>query len=443
MKIPKRFENTSSGRESKHSLFILSILSFLSMLLILSSCHTGKDDNKVTMTGYDMRRDLSPSRLTIAMWDYSWLKQHYPGGYFEDYNTVTNELIARGFNTVRIEAFPFIIDRLDSLNQVITIKGEPMATWGACDTDRKHELVSELISFMKTAKEKGLYVILSTWNTDCKEFSDFKDYYSNKDKYRHAWEKVLDILNKNNLLDHVVYVDIDQEFPNFSPFKDNIINLGDKKEPSSAFLSAELKKHNSNDLTSRDWNESQMTFVHDLIQETLLNYHIKYPALRFTFSFTDHWDEFRAMNLNLLDVLELHIWMEQSERFNARTRFNDMVRDRGDHDYREYMGRLDQTLASIRPMLIKDMHNRLAWARSWSEELAAPLTTTEAWGPWWHMDRKDLDWKWLYDWCEECMDLSASYGFWGSTPWNFSHPYWNNWSNVDWYKKVNTNFLQR
>jgi hypothetical protein len=47
----------------------------------------------------------------------------------------------------------------------------------------------------------------------------------------------------------------------------------------------------------------------------------------------------------------------------------------------------------------------------------------------------------LYDWCEECMNLSALYGFWGSTPWNFSHPYWNNWSNIDWYKQVNSNFL--
>jgi hypothetical protein len=183
-----------------------------------------------------------------------------------------------------------------------------------------------------------------------------------------------------------------------------------------------------------------MTFVHDLIQETLLNYHIKYPVLRFTFSFTDHWDEFRAMNLNLLDVLELHIWMEQSERFNVRTRFNDMMRDREDHVYREYMERLNNTLTSIRPMLLKDMNNRLAYAKAWSEELGAPLTTTEAWGPWWHMDRKNLDWKWLYDWCEECMDLSASYGFWGSTPWNFSHPYWKNWSNIEWYKRVNTNF---
>lgn len=411
------------------------------MLLVLHSCNTEINKNTL-INSYDMRGGLTPSRLTIAMWDYSWLNQHYSGGYFEDFNKVTGELIERGFNAVRIEAFPFIIDKLDSINQMVTIGGNPLATWGASDIDRKHSIVDELISFMKIAKEKGLYVILSTWNPDCREFPNLNEKYANRDLYMHAWERILDILKKNGLHDQILYVDIDQEFPNFSPFKNKIKELADTIKPSSEILTKELSKHNCNNLKKSEWNEAQMVFVHDLLQETLLNYHIKYPGLRFTFSFTDHWNEFRAMNLNLLDVLELHIWMEQSERFNTRTRFNDIDRDRGDHDYKEYAERLNQTLASIRPMLLKDLHNRLAYAKSWSEELGAPLTTTEAWGPWWHMDNKDLDWKWLYDWCEEGMSLSAEYGFWGSTPWNFSHPYWNNWSNTTWYQRVNTNFKE-
>lgn len=409
------------------------------LLMVLYSCNTGINKN-AGIKSYDMRTGLTPSRLTIAMWDYSWLNQHYQGGYFEDFDKVTDELLERGFNTVRIEAFPFIIDKLESTNQMVTIGGNPLATWGASDIDRKHNIVDELISFMKITKEKGLYVILSTWNPDCREFTNLHKEYANRDMYMHAWERVLDILKTNGLHDHVLYVDIDQEFPNFSPFKNKIKELADTIKPSSEILAKELGKHNCNDLKKPEWNQGQMVFVHDLLQETLLNYHIKYPGLRFTFSFTDHWNEFRAMNLNLLDVLELHIWMEQSERFNTRTRFNDLERDRGDHDYKEYAERLNQTFTSIRPMLLKDLHNRLAYAKSWSEELGAPLTTTEAWGPWWHMDNKELDWKWLYDWCEEGMNLSSAYGFWGSTPWNFSHPYWNNWSNTTWYKRVNTNF---
>jgi hypothetical protein len=93
-------------------------------------------------------------------------------------------------------------------------------------------------------------------------------------------------------------------------------------------------------------------------------------------------------------------------------------------------------------MLLKEMHNQLQFAKDWSDEIAAPLTTTEAWGPWWHMDHPDLDWQWLYDWCAACMALSSEYGFWGATPWNYSHPYWENWQNVGWYQNVNGQFLR-
>jgi len=57
------------------------------------------------------------------------------------------------------------------------------------------------------------------------------------------------------------------------------------------------------------------------------------------------------------------------------------------------------------------------------------------------MDSKDLDWKWLYDWCEQGMDLADQYGMWGANPWNYSHPYWENWKNIQWYKQVNSRFI--
>ena len=113
-----------------------------------------------------------------------------------------------------------------------------------------------------------------------------------------------------------------------------------------------------------------------------------------------------------------------------------MVKDRGVHDYSDYMNRIDQTMKSVRPMLLKDMHNRLAFAKEWSEEIGAPLTTTESWGPWWHMDHPDLDWEWLYDCCDECMNVSSQYKLWGATPWNYSHPYWKTGRTFNGIKKL-------
>jgi hypothetical protein len=165
-----------------------------------------------------------------------------------------------------------------------------------------------------------------------------------------------------------------------------------------------------------------------------------YPEFRYTFSLTSFFEEVRPLNLPL-DVLELHLWMG-GPRINNRTGFNERNKDRGEHDYSDYQLRVDKALGVIKPMLFKMMENQIAFAADWAKTAAIPVVTTEAWGPWWHMDHKDLKWDWLKDWCLNCAAMAADYGFWGITPWNYSHPYWENWKDIAWYKKINSTFLR-
>jgi len=420
---------------------------FLVLLFFVGTAFSQKQANQ-SHAIYDMRNDLSPNRLTIAMWDFSWLFMHYKGGAFENYDKVTNELLERGFNTVRIDAFPLIIGELTNDNQEITIPGDPLRNWGQSDIDRPHKVIKELLEFMEMAKRKKINVILSTWNQDCKEFPDVKKDFSTTEKYWKAWDKVLTLLDSNKLLDHVCYVDLDQEFPYFSPFNVEIERLGKNKDSiiksESVEESMNLNQNsiqNSNTDTYK-WNPSQMSYVKSLLESSLWHFQEKFPKLRFTYSLTSYWEEIRALKIEAFDVLELHIWMTQDIRFVSRSTFDKTTKDRGTHDYSDYMRRVNASIQSVRPMMLKGLHNRLAFAKAWSEEIGAPLTTTEAWGPWWHMDDKNLDWKWLYDWCEQGMDLAGQYGMWGATPWNYSHPYWENWKNIQWYQKVNSNFIR-
>ena len=385
------------------------------------------------MEKYDMRNDLTPRRMTIAMWDFSWLFMHHKGGSYENFNKVTDELIERGFNTIRVDAFPLMIGSLDSLNQLTTIPANPAYNWGQTDKEYKHEIVKELIEFLSIAKKKKLNIILSTWNMDCKDYPDIKNNFQDRHKYWAAWEKVLNLLKEHKLLDNIVYVDLDQEFPYFSPFGKSINSLKSKNSDNIIPKSREMK-----------WNTKQMDFVNELLDSSLIHFQTMYPGLRFTYSLTDFWEDIRYMKLKSLDVLELHLWLTQSPRFLSRSQFDNMNKIRNsDTNYSDYIHRVSESMKSMKPMLKKDMINRMKFAKEWSEEIAAPLVTTEAWGPWWHMDNKYLDWQWLYDWCEESMSLASDNGFWGVTPWNYSHPYWENWKNIKWYKKVNERFLKR
>ena len=391
----------------------------------------------------DMRDGLAPRRVTNAMWDYSWLAQHYPGGAFADFDKAADELVERRFNTVRIDAFPLVIGALRSEDEAITIPGNPLANWGMSDRDRRHAPARELVEFMRAVKRRGLSVVLSSWGKDCKEYRDCRQVLAkNRDGFRKAWERTLDILGSHDLLGHVLYVDLDQEFPFFSPFKDELNELA-KKPASARSVEAAMEEVGQFEqgLTRMAWKPAQMDYVRKLFSEMLPGFQSRYPRLRFTYSLTAFFKEIRSLGLQCFDVLELHLWIH-SPRFDNRTGFNQLVKDRGRRDYKDYAGRIAAALDAVGPMLVKEMRNRMAFVQAWSEEAAAPVVTTEAWGPWWHMDHPDLDWGWLRNWCEQCMTLAASHKLWGVTPWNYSHPYWKNWSDIAWYRKVNERFLQ-
>ena len=60
--------------------------------------------------GYDMRNDLKPRRLTIAMWDVAFALRHGPNGSFADYDRVLDDAVERGYNTLRIDPMPQWLD---------------------------------------------------------------------------------------------------------------------------------------------------------------------------------------------------------------------------------------------------------------------------------------------------------------------------------------------
>ena len=240
----------------------------------------------------------------------------------------------------------------------------------------------------------------------------------------------------------ILYVDLDQEFPYFSAYGPELKNIRTgngstaKHDTKSAMEEASQFEQG---LTRMAWSPAQLEYVRGLFSEMIPYFQSHYPQLRFTYSLTSFFTEIRSLGLHLFDVPELHLWIH-SPRFDNRTGFDSLKKDRGERSYKDYGKRVGETLASVRPMLFKEMVNRVKFASEWADEIAAPLTVTEAWGPWWH-GCPDLDWAWLRDWCEQSMQLAGEYGFWGATPWNYSHPYWKNWSDVAWYRRLNQRFL--
>ena len=151
------------------SLDLLMQLSRRTLLAGLSAVGSVHAQRLCPQPNYDLRTDLKPRRVTNAMWDFSWLKSHYPGGPFENWHKVTDELLARGFNTVRLDAFPY--HRSPKTNsEAITIEAKPLANWGFSDRDYAHPIAQDLVEFMRILKQKGINAILSNWGNVCREY---------------------------------------------------------------------------------------------------------------------------------------------------------------------------------------------------------------------------------------------------------------------------------
>ena len=100
--------------------------------------------------------------LAIAMWDFSWMLRHRKGDSFEDYDKVLSGLIERGYNAVRIDAFPQLIahDCDGELPDAYTFTKNDFGfqMWGNNFTVRNINPRSELKAFMKKCEEYGVWV---------------------------------------------------------------------------------------------------------------------------------------------------------------------------------------------------------------------------------------------------------------------------------------------
>ncbi len=119
----------------------------------------------VQQTGFDMRNWLRPKRLTMVMWDFAFLTRHVRGDSFEDYDRVLDEVVERGYNTLRIDPMPHAID-LSKPETVLSrpaLQNQPLNPW-----DRPEAFEGPagewLIEFVEKMLARKLLCALSAWN---------------------------------------------------------------------------------------------------------------------------------------------------------------------------------------------------------------------------------------------------------------------------------------
>ncbi len=397
---------------------------------------TGTMDQASADSGalFDCRNLLDPPRLTIMMWDQAYLVRHLPGESFSDYEKVLEESRERGYNTVRIDPLPNLID----LERPQTIMHwadpqRPFFPWGnrrACTGPAGQWL----IEFMQTLLKKKLYYTLSTWWFDETNWCGKEGISPAVKRIPHdhreaaeIWIPFLRQWKQTFGFEHLVYVDIHNEVPFFMKGYKQLLKekVGLEWDRGLPFTS------------------EQIGFLADDLNGAMRLLQREFPELRFTASI--HADE-RWMRVPLhFDCLDVHFYLDADQRWVNRTKFDEWI-TRGfytdDSWFREFSDRCRKSRDAVMPMLFQKQQEKLAAFAAWAGRHGMPLTTSESWSSWYYVDHPDLDWEWLLEWAEMTVDGAVDQNMWGWTPHNYVQPQFENWKDAAWHRKLTDRFLK-
>jgi hypothetical protein len=377
---------------------------------------------------FDMRDKLFPNRLTMAMWDQAFLLRHHKGGSFENYDKALSETVERGYNTVRLDPMPHLVD-LDKPDQIITWPDPkmPYMPWGwNCGVEAP--VGKWTIEFMEKLFKHDLnYTLSCWWFSDPKIGPLPKRIPVNHVEAAEIWIEFLRKWQKRFGFDRLIYLDIANEVPWFTP---NYINY--LKE-----------KVNLDWMKAKSFNAEQREFLANDLNAALIMLRQEFPQLIYTASI--HGD-LRWLDVPVeFDCLDVHFYADADPRWIYRTKFFDLIKDwkiwNDTSGYKDFSDRCMTAIKTAGPMFRQRQRQKLSAFSDWSQLRGMPLTTTESWASWFYVDHPDLDWKWLLDWAAWTVEDAIEYKMWGWTPHNYVQPQFNNWKDAQWHRKLNDKFL--
>lgn len=351
--------------------------------------------------------------IAIAMWDFSWLERRWTGAGYENWDDALDQLAERGYDAVRIDAFPHLLASDPEREwQLLPIWSEH--DWGAPGPLRVSDVRSSLIEFITACRARGIRVALSSWyrqdTTDARMLLDSPVHQAN------AWIAVLDTVADAGLSDQILYVDLANEFPltMYNPYA----------YPDGA--GAVTQSRTSPRL--RSW-----------MAEAIADVRGKHPNYDYCYSFTSELTNARAQDVSALDLLELHIWMAEAQTSDFYQRIGyDIERSSFDPasyaalQHAEQVYRRDA--AHWRSQLTAMIDN----AARWSRDTDKPLVSTECWAVITYKDWPGLDWEWVKELCEFGVHTALATGRWAAiASSNFCGPQFEGmWRDIAWHRRI-------
>jgi len=383
----------------------------------------GKTDSKAkkkVVSNAKNKNGISPRAIT--MWDFSWLERRWAGAGYENWDKALSELRERGYNAVRIDAYPHLV-AADALKTWTLHEVWSIQNWGSPDIN-KVQVQPNLNKFIAKCRDYGIKVGLSSWYR--KDVDNTRMLTTSAEKHAEIWVKTLQTIEKDGLLDNIMYVDLCNEWPGdlWAPyFKNN------PPERTWGYWQTDV---------SMQWMRTSVNIVRSHYPELLINY---------SFDNVDV-EKYSQHDLSFFDFAEHHIWMvkennaefyrEVKQRSKAAGRPTEIDGLFSNQVYKNLVAEYEGVYQSKPDYWKKLLTDKIKQTAEHAAIAKLPLVTTECWGI---VDYKDwplLSWDWVKELCELGTITAASTGQWmGIATSNFCGPQFvGMWNDVEWHQKL-------
>ena len=376
------------------------------------------------------------AKYAVTMWEFSWLVRRTGNeAEYADWDKVLDELAERGYNCIRLDAFPHLVAKGPNGEVVKQFTILPQSSgfmWGN-HRPVQVEPRSALVDFIGKAADRGIYVGLSSWyNLDT---LGRVHMIQSPEDYARIWLETLDLLSNAGLHGRIVWVDICNEFSLSRWAPEPYANIFQSKRFGDLWMVLNL---------SRKWDEGVKQRMKNYFDGAIMPLREKYPALKYTFSFQALGSrQIQEIDVSKFDLAEVHIWVSDYMQWMFRT--GQILMHIGFPKYpvnlRIHAKRMANLYPKHREEYIRMLEARIAFWAQWGKKNGIPLFTTEAWGP---INYSDItpagtgaEWDWVKDIAEHGVRMASERGWQGICTSNFCQPHFPGmWADVGWHKRI-------
>jgi hypothetical protein len=373
----------------------------------------------------------------VTMWEFSWLlRRSGAQREYEDVARVLDELVDRGYDCVRIDAFPHLIaaDREGRRSGTFQVHPQPdHFMWGP--HGRKIEVVDpagSVAAFVAACRDRGVTVGLSSWFNDDDEHRRLGIH--DVDDLVRVWTETLEALDAAGVLDAVEYVDLCNEFPLDDWLPEVHGRIFGRPEGEESSIPGQAVPG------GWVWSPGQRAEIDSYLAASA-RLRERWPALRFTVSIAPVSESVFDLDYRPLDLIETHIWLSSNVAEYADVTnfsldefgFPGAWQKQVDSLDEVYWPRPDHWHARLREEMTRWAHVARAADR--------PLWTTEGWS---HILLDDFTapsgrhaWDYVKSVAEAAVPAALELGWEGICTSNFAEPHFAaHWADRDWHRRM-------